>query len=156
AGNDDGVAGVEGLEGHPLADAVHERGGGEPDFGGGLSEGGDEFVRVVPFSAVGAVVAAKECDEGVGLVPEDGFGGSGGAAGADDVEIVGGPAAGAGWQVVGGGGEGRFVVDGARQERLLAAVVDLEEDIDAGQAVERFGEARSEGAVVDEGPGSGG
>jgi hypothetical protein len=123
--------------------------------------GGDDLLDVLEVGAV-PTPDAERGDQEVLLAPHRPLGHAGGAAGVAEVQVVAGPA---GDHIVGkldrrGGrtdrGERRVVVDGAGDERVTAAVGDLQDQRRwIGQRVQHRGERRSEALVDDHRPGRG-
>ena len=90
--NDDRPSGVQSLEAHPLAGAMHERRCGQPARTGAASSRLDQLVDRAPLpAAVLEVPPAQRRDEDVGLTPQHSLRPAGRAAGVEHVEVVGRP-----------------------------------------------------------------
>jgi hypothetical protein len=132
-----GAAGVEGDETDPLAAAVHHRREDHLDQAGGVV-GSDPPGELLGCRDGGLAepAAAERGEEDVLLAPLDALRHAGGAAGVEDVEVVGGPLgqAGARWR------RGR--------ERGFVVVADLERVPERGQVVAQPVEQRGELRLV--------
>ena len=143
----DGAAGQPAAQGVPVGGAVHEgRGGQRPERA--RRRRLDDLVEPFVVGPVGPTDAERG-DEEVGLAPQDALGGARGAAGVDDVEVVGTPLDRGPHGVR--RGEGLLVVEGAREQVVAAPVVDAQQEAGAsGERRQDLGQRRGEAAVVDD------
>ena len=149
--DDDGAARDPAGQGVPVRCAVHERRCGQrADRAAGIR---DDLLEGPVLVAVTAPHPERG-DQEVGLTPHRALGHARRAAGVAEVQIVAGPGPD---DLVGqhrvGNGERRLVVDGARQQRLARAVVDLQDELRRrAQGGQHLGERRCEDGVHDHGP----
>ncbi len=133
----DGAARVPRAKAHPVGRAMHER-------------RGEQGARTAPglgqhaFEGLGAA-APEALDVGIGISPQHSLGHAGGAAGVEDVEIVGTPLHIGSRR--GGGGESLLVPQRARQQGVARVVGHLQDDLQIWKVIEHFGEGGGQCAV---------